>query len=72
MFARESAKAISIYEGKIQSKINDLSSKFKNKYVKKLRRILPVNPVKFDWSRFNASIQNSLEDALVNCRNNNN
>ncbi|KAH8584978.1 Factin capping alpha subunit [Cryptosporidium sp. chipmunk genotype I] len=64
-FANQSSKMISEEERRIQSKFNDSVSEFKNKYIKKLRRILPINPIKFDWGRQYNLLQNPLNESIL-------
>ncbi|OII70870.1 uncharacterized protein cubi_01015 [Cryptosporidium ubiquitum] len=66
LFAKLSSTMISEKERYIQSKINDSVSLFKNKYIKKLRRILPINPIKFDWGRCYNSLQDPLNESILN------
>ncbi|TRY52486.1 F-actin capping protein alpha subunit [Cryptosporidium tyzzeri] len=64
-FASRSSKMISEKERQIQSKFNDFVSKFKSVYIKKLRRILPINPIKFDWGRQYNSLQDTLNESIL-------
>lgn len=60
---------ISEKERAIQSRLSETVSQFKSKYVRKLRRILPINPVKFDWGRSCSSLQDPLGESILTSAN---
>lgn len=65
LFARQTSAMISEKERSIQSRLCETVSQFKSKYIKKLRRILPINPVKFDWGRSYSSLQDPLNESIL-------
>ncbi|KAF7455806.1 F-actin capping protein alpha subunit [Cryptosporidium felis] len=64
LFARESARMISENERYLQSKVTDIIVEFKEKYIKKLRRALPINPISFDWGGFRSALQDPLNESV--------
>ncbi|KAH8741904.1 hypothetical protein FG386_003031 [Cryptosporidium ryanae] len=65
LFAKESSKLISNCERKIQQELNEQLIEFKNKRIRKLRRLLPINPAKFNWEEFCTSIKEPLNETII-------
>ncbi|KAJ1609211.1 hypothetical protein OJ253_1622 [Cryptosporidium canis] len=69
LFAKQTSAMISEKERSIQSKLSNTVSQFKNIYIKKLRRSLPINPNKFDWGRYYSPLQDPLNESILTSTN---
>ncbi|KAJ1606189.1 hypothetical protein OIY81_631 [Cryptosporidium canis] len=69
LFAKQTSAVISEKERSIQSKLSNTVSQFKNIYIKKLRRALPINPNKFDWGRYYSPLQDPLNESILTSTN---
>ncbi|KAH7649800.1 hypothetical protein FG379_002514 [Cryptosporidium bovis] len=65
LFSKESSESISSCERRIQQELNEQLIEFKDDRIKKLRRLMPINPVKFNWEEFCTSIQEPLNETII-------